>query len=425
MSTFGIPYRHAMNTFTVVFLIALALSFAVEFWLSRRHFAHVQANRDQVPEAFRETITLEAHQKAADYTLAKGRLGEINRVVSLVLLLAFTLGGGIEWIAGLWQGLELSPTLTGVGVILTTMVLMQLLELPLGIYQTFVIEEKYGFNRNTPTQYAKDLVLQFALLVAIGGALLAVILWVMDSIGPLWWLVAWAFIQVFSIFMSWAVPTFIAPLFNKFSPLEDQTLRSRIESLLARCGFQSKGIFVMDGSRRSSHGNAYFTGLGSNKRIVFFDTLINSLSHDELEAVLAHELGHFKRKHLLKMLIASAIMTLIAFALLGWLAGQGWFYQGLGVSVQSNATALLLFMLASPAFTLFLQPITAYFQRKHEFEADDFAAEQAKPRFLISALVKLYRDNAATLTPDPLYSAFHYSHPPAAIRIANLSTKAS
>ncbi|MBS1211525.1 MAG: family peptidase [Proteobacteria bacterium] len=414
-----------MNTFTLIFLVALVLSFAVEFWLSRRHLAYVLVHRDEVPEAFRETVTLDAHQKAADYTLAKGKLGEISHVVSLVLLLAFTLGGGIDWIARQWTGFALGPVVSGTGIILTTMVLMQALELPLSIYKTFVIEERYGFNRNTPKQFLKDLGLQFALMLAIGAPLLAVILWVMDGVGPQWWLVAWAIIQAFSILLSWAFPTFIAPLFNKFTPLEDQTLRSRIEALLARCGFQSKGIFVMDGSRRSGHGNAYFTGIGNNKRIVFFDTLINSLSHDELEAVLAHELGHFKRKHVLKMLIASAVMTLLAFALLGWLMGKDWFYAGLGVSIQSNATALLLFMLASPAFTLFLQPITAYFQRKHEFEADDFAAEQAKPGFLISALVKLYRDNAATLTPDPLYSAFHYSHPPAAIRIANLSAKAS
>jgi STE24 endopeptidase len=223
--------------------------------------------------------------------------------------------------------------------------------------------------------------------------------------------------------MSWAFPTFIAPLFNKFTPLEDQVLKSRIESLLTRCGFHSKGIFVMDGSRRSGHGNAYFTGIGNNKRIVFFDTLINALDHDEVEAVLAHELGHFKRKHVLKMLLASAALTFTGFALLGWFSERDWFYSGLGVSQPSPAAALLLFVLVSPVFTAFLQPVMAFFQRRHEFEADDFAAGQTRPSFLISALVKLYRDNASTLTPDPLYSAFHYSHPPAAVRIANLATK--
>jgi len=414
-----------MNTFTFIFLVALAMSYAVEFWLARRQFAHVLAHRDAVPEAFRDTITLEAHQKAADYTVAKGRLGEIDRAVSLAVLLLFTLGGGIDWVAEFWMGLGFSATLAGVGIILSVMLLMQLIDLPLGIYKTFVIEERFGFNRNTPKQYATDLFLHMGLALAIGGPLLALILWVMGAVGPLWWLLAWAILQTFSILISWAFPTFIAPLFNKFSPLEDATLRQRIEALLERCGFHSQGIFVMDGSKRSGHGNAYFTGLGSNKRIVFFDTLVNALSHEELEAVLAHELGHFKRKHVLKMLLTSAAITLVGLALLGWLMGQNWFYEGLGVSIQSNATALLLFMLASPAFTLFLQPTIAYFQRKHEFEADDFASAHARPRDLISALVKLYRDNASTLTPDPLYSAFHYSHPPAAVRIANLEAKAS
>ena len=414
-----------MQSFTVVFLIALALSFGVEFWLSRRQFAHVLAHRDAVPEAFRETISLEAHQKAADYTLAKGRLGNVERVASVVLLLAFTLGGGIDWIAKLWYGMGWSPVWTGVAVVLSTMLLMQFIELPLSIYQTFVIESKFGFNRNTPRQFVVDLFLQLALSLALGGPLLALILWVMDSVGPWWWVLAWGILQAFSILLSWAFPTFIAPLFNKFTPLEDATLRQRIEALLERCGFASKGIFVMDGSRRSGHGNAYFTGLGNNKRIVFFDTLVDSLSHDELEAVLAHELGHFKRKHVLKMLIASAVITLVGLGILGWLMGKDWFYSGLGVGIQSNGVALLLFMLASPAFTLFLQPIMAFFQRKHEFEADDFAAAQAKPQDLISALVKLYRENASTLTPDPLYSAFHYSHPPAAIRIAHLAEKSA
>jgi STE24 endopeptidase len=414
-----------MQTFTLIFLLALALSFGVEFWLARRHFAHIQSHRGAVPEAFRESITLEAHQKAADYTLAKGRLGDIERVVSVILLLGFTLGGGIDWVASVWAKLGATPVWTGVGVILSTMLLMQLIELPLSIYQTFVIEAEFGFNRNTPAQFVKDLFLQLALTLAIGAPLLALILWVMDSVGTWWWVLAWAILQSFSILLSWAFPTFIAPLFNKFTPLEDTTLRQRIEALLKRCGFASKGIFVMDGSRRSGHGNAYFTGLGNNKRIVFFDTLVESLSHDELEAVLAHELGHFKRKHVLKMLIASATITLAGLGVLGWLMGQDWFYSGLGVSVRSNATALLLFMLASPAFTLFLKPVIAYFQRRHEFEADDFAAAQAKPQDLISALVKLYRENASTLTPDPLYSAFHYSHPPAAIRIAHLAGKSA
>lgn len=414
-----------MNAFTVLFLIVLALSFTVEGWLSRRQAAHVRAHREAVPPAFRETVSLEAHQKAADYTLDKNRLGHIDRIIGVVILLAFTLGGGIEAVQTFWNGFGFSALTTGIGVILTTLFLIQLLELPVGLYQTFVIEERYGFNRNTPKQFAIDLGLQLLLSLAIGAPLLALILWVMDSVGQYWWLLAWAILMGFSILMSWAFPTFIAPLFNKFTPLQDEALKKRIETLLERCGFHSKGIFVMDGSRRSGHGNAYFTGIGDSKRIVFFDTLVNSLEHDELEAVLAHELGHFKRKHVLKMLLTSAAITLAGFALLGWLSGQDWFYSGLGAETHSNATALLLFMLISPVFTLFLQPVIAYFQRRHEFEADDFAASHTRPTHLISALVKLYRENASTLTPDPLYSAFHYSHPPAAIRIANLSAKAS
>jgi STE24 endopeptidase len=415
-----------MNAFTAVFLLALAASFGIEYWLSRRQVAHVLAHRNAVPDAFRETISLEAHQKAADYTVDKNRLGDVERVVGAALLLLFTLGGGIAAIQGFWNGLGLSPLWTGIGLILTTLILMQLLELPLGLYQTFVIEERYGFNRNTPAQFAKDLGLQLLLSIAIGVPLLALILWVMDSVGSYWWLLAWAIIMGFSILMSWAFPTFIAPLFNKFTPLPDETLRKRIESLLDRCGFKSQGIFVMDGSRRSGHGNAYFTGVGNSKRIVFFDTLVNSLEHDELEAVLAHELGHFKRKHVLKMLATSAAITLAGFAVLGWVSGQDWFYSGLGVAGgKSNAVALLLFMLVAPVFTTFLQPVIAHFQRRYEFEADDFAASHTRPAHLISALVKLYRENASTLTPDPMYSAFHYSHPPAAVRIANLSAKAS
>lgn len=412
-----------MNLFTTLFLVVLALSWGIEFWLSRRQISHVVAHRGAVPEAFRETVTLEAHQKAADYTVDKGRLGEVDRLLGAAVLLLFTLGGGINAVQGLWSGFGFSPLTTGVAVIVTTLILMQLLELPISIYQTFVIEERYGFNRNTPRQFAKDLGLQVLLSLAIGAPLLTVILWVMNSVGDAWWLLAWAILMGFSILMSWAFPTFIAPLFNKFTPLADETLKQRIEALLDRCGFHSKGIFVMDGSRRSGHGNAYFTGLGDSKRIVFFDTLMNSLEHDELEAVLAHELGHFKRKHVLKMLVANAAISLAGFALLGWLIGQEWFYSGLGVAAPSKAAGLLLFMLVAPVFTVFLHPLIAHFQRRYEFEADDFAALHTRPAHLVGALVKLYRENASTLTPDPLYSAFHYSHPPAAIRIANLSAK--
>ncbi len=409
-----------MNDFTALFLVALTGSFAIEYWLSRRQAAHVRTHREQVPEAFRETVSAEAHRKAADYTLDKIRLGDIDRVLGIGVLLLFTLGGGIAWIETFWTGLSLSPLLTGVGLILSVLLAIQLIELPLSLYQTFVIEQRHGFNRNTPTQFIKDLLLQTVLSFAIGAPLLALILWVMDSTGHAWWLLAWAIVMGFSIFMSWAFPTFIAPLFNTFTPLPDATLRARIEALLKRCGFASKGIFVMDGSRRSGHGNAYFTGIGDSKRIVFFDTLVGSLEHDELEAVLAHELGHFKCRHVIKMLLTSAVISLIGFALLGWLSQQSWFYEGLGVTERSNAAALLLFMLVMPVFTVFLKPVMAFFQRRYEFEADAFAARHSEARHLVSALVKLYRENASTLTPDPLYAAFHYSHPPAAIRIDHL-----
>lgn len=412
-----------MNAFTAVFLIALASAYAIEIWLLRRQLAHVDRHRDSVPGAFRDRITLDAHRKAADYTQAKGKVSAVSYLLSAAVLMLFTLGGGIGRMASLWNSTELPPIFSGTGLILSTLLLIQLIELPIGLYQTFSVEQRFGFNRTTVRQYLIDLGLQLLLTLALGIPLLMLILWVMDSLGAAWWIWAWAILMGFSILMSWAFPTFIAPLFNKFTPLEDQRLRQRIETLLSRCGFHSKGIFVIDGSRRSGHGNAYFTGIGSNKRIVFFDTLLNTLDHDEVEAVLAHELGHFKRKHVLKMLAASSAVTFAGFALLGWLSNQPWFYNGLGVSIPSHAAALLLFVLISPVFTVFLQPILAYFQRRHEFEADDYAAGQTRPSFLISALVKLYRDNASTLTPDPLYSAFHYSHPPAAIRIANLSTK--
>jgi STE24 endopeptidase len=410
-----------MNDFTLVFLLALAASFGTEFWLSRRHSRHVASHRTAVPEAFRATVSLDAHQKAADYTLDKSRLGDLERILGVILLLFFTLGGGIAWIQSLWQGFGLSPLLTGVGVILSTLLIIQLIELPLSAYQTFVIEERHGFNRNTPGQFTKDLLLQTVLSLAIGAPLLALLLWVMDSTGATWWLLAWAILMGFSILMSWAYPTFIAPIFNQFTPLADATLRQRIEALLERCGFHSKGIYVMDGSRRSGHGNAYFTGIGNSKRIVFFDTLVDSLEHYELEAVLAHELGHFKRRHVVKMLLTSASISLLGFALLGWISQKDWFYEGLGVEQPSNAVALLLFMLVIPVFTVLLKPAMAYFQRRFEFEADDFAASHTQARHLVSALVKLYRENASTLTPDPLYAAFHYSHPPAAIRIDHLN----
>lgn len=412
-----------MNTFTVIFLFALIISYGIQFWLSARQKSHVAAHREQVPQAFRDRVTLPAHQKAADYTIEKSKLGDIDSGVGMLFLLLLTLGGGISLVFEFWSTFELSTMMANLLAVASIFLFMTLVEIPFSLYQTFVIEDKYGFNKNTLPQFAKDQLISMSLTLGIGLPILALILWVMDSIGSLWWLYAWAIIMSFSLLMSWLFPTLIAPLFNKFTPMEDGSLKDRIKNLLERCGFNSQGIFIMDGSRRSGHGNAYFTGLGNNKRIVFFDTLVNSLDEEELEAVLAHELGHFKCKHVIKMLIASSVMTLISFAVLGWLITQDWFFDGLGVDTHSNAAALLLFMLVSPVFTTFMQPISAYFQRKFEFEADEFATRNAKGNKMISGLVKLYEENASTLTPDPIYSAFHYSHPPAAIRIAHIEEK--
>ena len=413
-----------MNTFTIIFLIALIISSSIQFWLARRQADYVANHRSAVPDAFKTKVPLEAHQKAADYTLAKIKLGNIDGALGIIILLLLTLGGGINSAFSYWTSIASSPLIAGVAATATIFLIMTVVEIPTSVYQTFVIEEKFGFNKSSVNQFIKDQFLHLALGAAIGLPILALILWVMDNVGSLWWLWAWGIIMGFSLLMSWLFPTLIAPLFNKFTPMEEGSLKDRIQGLLARCGFNSQGIFIMDGSKRSGHGNAYFTGLGNNKRIVFFDNLVNSLDDEELEAVLAHELGHFKCKHVIKMLIATSIMTLISFAILGWLINEPWFYSGLGVEQPSNAAALLLFMLVSSSFTFFMQPISAYFQRQFEFEADDFAANNAKASKMISGLVKLYEENANTLTPDPLYSAFHYSHPPAAIRIAHLESKA-
>ena len=414
-----------MNDFTIIFLIALLLSNAVQFWLARRHANFVAQHKNAVPEAFKDKVPLAAHQKAADYTQAKLSLNNINEVLSIVILLGVTLGGGINWAFAYASTVINSPLWAGVAATAGIFLTMSVLDIPSSLFQTFVIEEKFGFNKSSIGQFIKDFVMQLTLGGVIGLPILALILWVMDNVGSTWWIWAWGIIMAFSLLMSWLYPTLIAPLFNKFTPMPEGALKDRIQGLLARCGFNSQGIFIMDGSKRSGHGNAYFTGLGNNKRIVFFDNLVESLEDEELEAVLAHELGHFKCKHVVKMLISTSIMSLISLGILGWLIDQDWFYKGLGVSLEqkSHATALLLFMLVSSTFTFFMQPISAYFQRKFEFEADSFAAEHAQASKLISGLVKLYEENANTLTPDPLYSAFHYSHPPAAIRIAHLNSK--
>ncbi|MEE9422213.1 MAG: M48 family metallopeptidase [Gammaproteobacteria bacterium] len=412
-----------MNTFTGLFLAALVASLLLKIWLATRHMRHVSNNRAQVPTAFAGKISLDAHQKAADYTLNKTRLGRLELVYSSLLLLGWTLGGWLQALHSFWSSYQFSSITTGVAVFVSAFTIMALLDLPVSLYHTFVVEERFGFNRTTLSTFFSDLFKQTLLTTVIGLPLTWAALWLMQASGGFWWFYLWMLWAGFSLLMLWAYPAFIAPLFNKFSPLEDQSLKQRIQALMTKCGFTSQGIFVMDGSRRSGHGNAYFTGMGKNKRIVFFDTLLDSLDGDEIEAVLAHELGHFKRKHVQKRIISMMLMSLAGLALLGWLIDQPWFFNGLGVTTMNNHLALLLFMLVMPVFTVFMQPVMAWFSRKHEFEADDYAAEQANANDLVNALVKLYKENANTLTPDPLYSAFYDSHPPAPVRVAHLSGK--
>lgn len=413
-----------MNEFSWIFLIALALMTGIEIWLSLRQRRHVLANRDEVPAAFREQIGLAAHQKAADYTVAKGAQMRRESWFGAVVLILWTLGGGLALLSGAWESLGWSAMTTGVVLILSFLVIGSLLELPLSWYRTFVMEEKFGFNRNTPALFLGDFGKQMLLMLVLGAPIAWITLWLMNSTGEFWWLYLWAAWMVFAVVMMWAYPAFIAPLFNKFTPLDDANLKEKVESLLQRCGFKSQGIYVMDGSRRSGHGNAYFTGLGNNKRIVFFDTLLNTLNEDQIEAVLAHELGHFRRKHVVKNMLMMAVMSLVGLALLGWASTQTWFYSGLGVETQNNAIALILFMLVIPVFSFFLHPLMTSMSRKYEFEADAYAASVSNADDLITALVALYKENASTLTPDPLVSAIYDSHPPASLRIAALQTRA-
>jgi len=410
-----------MPLFSTLFILMVFLSVITHLWLSIRQINHVKTHRGKTPEAFSEKITLEEHQKAADYTIAREKLGNIELMIGTTLIFIWTLGGGLEYLDQFVRGYQLNPLYSGVIFILLMGFISSLFDIPLGLYNTFVLEEKFGFNRTTFKIWLIDFFKQSILGLVIGIPLIMVILWLMSSAGEFWWIYAWAVWMGFGFLMMWAYPAFIAPIFNKFTELEDESLKKRIEQLMTRCGFLSKGILVMDGSKRSSHGNAYFTGLGNNKQIVFFDNLLDSLDEEEVEAVLAHELGHFKKKHIVKRLIAMTFMTFIGFAMLGWLMQQQWFYNGLGMSNQSIYAALVLFSIASPAFTFFLSPISAMISRKHEFEADDYAAEQADASKLIEALVKLYKENANTLTPDPLHSAYYDSHPPAPVRIAHLS----
>lgn len=416
-----------MQIFSAVFLAALLLTFCTRMWLARRHIHHILAHRGRVPEGFSSQVNLEAHQKAADYTCAKTRLGYASISLETVLLLIFTLGGGLDALVAFWSNWLNNPLANGIAIITSVMLLMGAAEIPISYYRTFIIEQKFGFNKMTPRMFLTDLVKRTALGMLLGIPFLLGVLWLMEKMGSNWWLYAWLAWMGFNLVVLAIYPTWIAPLFNKFTPLEDVALKARIEQLMRKCGFKSSGLFVMDGSRRSNHGNAYFTGFGKTKRIVFFDTLLSRLNAPEIEAVLAHELGHFKRRHVIKRIAWSFAMSLVFLWMLGYLMQQSWFYQGLGVSVSSvpsTAVALLLFFLVMPAFTFLFQPLASLYSRKHEFEADEYAAYNASAPDLMRALVKLYQDNAATLTPDPLHSAFYDSHPPAATRIARLQNLA-
>ncbi len=409
--------------FATLFVTLLILSAVVKGSLMERQIRHVRARRDTVPDAFAESITLSSHQRAADYTGSRMRLGMFETAVGAAFVLALTLGGGIQFVHDAWTAVFAPGGLAhGVALLASIGVLGWIVDLPFGLYRIFVIEKRFGFNRLTPALFVADTAREALLAALIGLPLLGALLWLTAAMGELWWLWVWAFWLAFNLLVMLVWPTFIAPLFNKFTPLADAALKARVEALLARCGFQSKGLFVMDGSRRSAHGNAYFTGFGASKRIVFFDTLLEKLNADEVEAVLAHELGHFRHRHIVKRLAILAPASLALMALLGWLIQQPWFFAGLGTNATDTATALALFFLVLPAFTFPLAPLASHWSRVHEYEADAYAAKQTRASDLVAALVKLYRDNASTLTPDPLYSRFFDSHPPAALRVARLQS---
>jgi STE24 endopeptidase len=410
---------------TLALAAVLVANLLTKLWLSGRQVRHVAQHRAHVPDAFAHTISLEAHQKAADYTLAKSRVGLIDLALDAITLMAWTLLGGLDllnqvtlnWLGeGMGQQVALVVSFTLIG---------GLIGLPLSLYQTFGIEQRFGFNNTTPKLWVSDMLKGLLVGMVLGLPILWLVLWLMQAGGALWWLYTWAALVIYQLFVMWIAPNVIMPLFNKFTPLEDATLKARVTALMNRSGFTAKGFFVMDGSRRSAHSNAFFTGLGAAKRVVFFDTLLAQLNGDEMEAVLAHELGHFKHRHILKMMATSFATSLAGLALLGWVSQQVWFYTGLGVlpnlSGNNSALALLLFMLVLPLFTFFVSPLSARRSRKFEFEADAYAVAHSDGQALASALLKLYKDNASTLTPDPWYVAFYYSHPPASQRLARMA----
>jgi STE24 endopeptidase len=411
------------GAFTWLFLAALAATTLTRLWLAQRQMRHVRANREAVPATFAAEIPLSAHQKAADYTVAKAKLGMLDVLLGAAVLLVFTLGGGIERLSALWaRAFEAGSLAHGTVLILSVVLLQALIGLPLAVYRTFGVEQRFGFNNMTPRLFVTDLAKQAVLAVLLGVPLLLAILWLMARMGAAWWLYVWLVWTAFSLVLMMVYPAYILPLFNKFTPLADGELARRVARLLERTGFRSRGLYVMDGSKRSSHGNAFFAGLGAGKRIVLFDTLVSRLAPSEVEAVLAHELGHYKLHHIAKALALSAAVSFAGLWLLGQLIHEPWFYAGLGVRTPGTAAALMLFLMVVPEFTFFLHPLTSRYSRRREFEADAYATRHAQADDLVTALVKLYKDNAATLTPDPLHSAFYDSHPPAAARIARLRT---
>ena len=414
----------AASTFSLVFALALGLMIALRVWLALRQIRHVQAHRNTVPQQFADRVELAAHQKAADYSTVRTRFGLILLAVETLVLLTYTFGGGLQALHEFWTA-RLDGLYYGVALIFSVTFISSLIDLPFSLYTQFVIEERFGFNRMTLKLFCLDLIKQTALGLVIGTPVLLAVLWLMAQMGSLWWLYVWLFWCGFNLLILFVYPTWIAPLFNKFTPLDNAPLKARIEALLARCGFATSGLFVMDGSKRSAHGNAYFTGFGKTKRIVFFDTLLGRLQPAEVEAVLAHELGHFKHRHVIKRIVMIFALSLGFLALLGQLMTVDWFYLGLGVSAQGTALALILFFQVVPVFTFLFTPLMSGLSRRHEFEADRYAAVHASAEALVQALVKLYEDNAATLTPDPVHSLFYDSHPPAALRISRLAASSS
>jgi len=414
------------EAFTWLFLAALAAASATRLWLARRQVRHVRAHRDAVPASFARSIPLEAHRKAADYTVAKTRLAMLGVFVHAAVLLAFTLGGALQAISDLWaSSFERASLAHGTAFLVTVAVVLAALNLPLAIYRVFVIEQRFGFNRITPRLFVSDLVKQVLVALALGVPLILAVLWLMEKMGEHWWAYVWVLWNAFLLAVNMIAPTLILPLFNKLTPYTEGEVPARVRALLERCGFKARGVFLMDGSKRSSHGNAFFAGFGTAKRIVLFDTLVERLEPPEVEAVLAHELGHYRLHHIVKSLVLGALVSFAGLWLLGQLVDKPWFYAGLGVSTPGTAAALALFLLVIPEFMFFLDPVASHYSRKHEFEADSYAVAHADRAGLEQALVKLYRDNAATLTPDPLHSAFYDSHPPAAARIARLKEAAT